>query len=222
MKALLPIFFGLTTLCTFLMMLKATNFNRSFTLFLTIWSLIIGFSAALDFFENTESLPPRFLFIIIPVTLWAIFYYRKLKNTELNTPWLLAVHVMRIPVEITLYYLFIENLIPKAMTFEGWNFDIISGITALLLLILMAKGGIEKLRKLIYFWNFFGLILLAFIVFTAILSAPTPLQQFNFDQPNVAVLQFPYIFLPGLIVPLVLLSHLLLIKNLNPKSPANP
>jgi len=218
MDTFLPIFFGLITLVTLLIMIKATNANKSFIFFLIIWVIIIGINSFLGFFENTESLPPRFVFIIAPVILWVIYFYKKLRNTEVRIPWLLSLHVLRIPVEITLYYLFIQQLIPQAMTFEGWNFDIFSGITALILLVMVAIAGVSRWQKLIYYWNYFGLLLLAMIVITAILSAPTPLQQINFNQPNVAVLQFPYTFLPALVVPLVALSHLLLLNKLKPKA----
>lgn len=217
METFLPAFFGLSTLSSFWIILKATN-NKSLILFLLVWGLVIGITSYFGFFENTESLPPRIVFILIPVIIWVIYFFKKLKTTEVNINWLLTVHLVRIPVEITLFYLFIQGLIPKAMTFEGWNLDILSGISALLLLIIVGIGGISKWQKLIYFWNFLGLTMLAIIVITAILSAPTPFQQLNFDQPNIAVLQFPYTFLPAVVVPLVVLSHLLLLDKLKPKS----
>ncbi|HVF96549.1 MAG TPA: hypothetical protein VM871_04480, partial [Flavisolibacter sp.] len=37
---------------------------------------------------------------------------------------------------------------------------------------------------------------------------------FAFDQPNIAVLYFPFIWLPSFIVPVVLLSHLVCIRQL--------
>jgi hypothetical protein len=40
------------------------------------------------------------------------------------------------------------------------------------------------------------------------------LQQFGFDQPTVAVLYFPFIWLPGIVVPLVYFSHLVAIRRL--------
>jgi hypothetical protein len=52
------------------------------------------------------------------------------------------------------------------------------------------------------------------IVTIAILSAPLPFQQMGFDQPNVGVFLFPFIWLPALIVPLVLFSHLVCIYQL--------
>ena len=39
-------------------------------------------------------------------------------------------------------------------------------------------------------------------------------QQLAFEQPNIAVLRFPYVLLPGIVVPLVGLSHLLHLKQL--------
>lgn len=56
------------------------------------------------------------------------------------------------------------------------------------------------------------LIMLTIIVSIAILSAPFPFQQLAFEQPNVAVLRFPYILLPSVIVPLVYLSHFITLK----------
>ena len=37
---------------------------------------------------------------------------------------------MRVGVEVVLFWLFIKRVVPESMTFEGRNFDIISGITA--------------------------------------------------------------------------------------------
>lgn len=39
-------------------------------------------------------------------------------------------HIVRIPVEIALFWLFLNKGIPELMTFEGQNFDILAGMTA--------------------------------------------------------------------------------------------
>jgi hypothetical protein len=52
------------------------------------------------------------------------------------------------------------------------------------------------------------------IVLTAILPAPLPIQQLAFDQPKIAVMYFPFVYLPGFIVPIVLFSHLVSLKKL--------
>ena len=51
-------------------------------------------------------------------------------------------------------------------------------------------------------------------VANAVLSAPFAFQKFGFDQPNIAILYFPFIWLPCCIVPIVLFSHLVTIRQI--------
>ena len=93
------------------------------------------------------------------------------------------------------------------MTFEGWNFDILSGITAPIVYFLaFRKGGVN--RTLLITWNVIALGLLANIVTLAVLSFQGPMQRLAFDHPNVGVTYLPFIWLPAIIVPVVLFSHL--------------
>lgn len=50
--------------------------------------------------------------------------------------------------------------------------------------------------------------LLINIVIRALLSFPSPMQQLAFDQPNRAIIYFPFIWLPTVVVPIILFSHL--------------
>jgi hypothetical protein len=99
------------------------------------------------------------------------------------------------------------------MTFEGRNLDIISGITAP---VIYYFGFVKKKigRTVLILWNLICLGLLVNIVTIAILSAPFTFQRFGFDQPNFAILLFPFVWLPGIIVPLVLFSHLAMLRQL--------
>ena len=99
------------------------------------------------------------------------------------------------------------------MTFEGRNFDILAGLTAPLVYYFgFIKPRLS--RKTMLAWNFICLLLLINIIVNAVLSAPFPFQQFAFDQPNIAVLYFPFIWLPCCVVPLVLFAHLAAIRQL--------
>jgi hypothetical protein len=122
-------------------------------------------------------------------------------------------HTVRIPVELVLFWLSEHGVIPRLLTFEGRNFDIFSGLTAPLIYYF---GFIRpKLGKgVLITWNIICLVLLVNVVTHAILSLPTPFQKFAFDRPNVAVLYFPYIWLPACVVPLVLFSHLAILRKL--------
>jgi hypothetical protein len=132
------------------------------------------------------------------------------KSLDFKT--LTLVHVVRIPVELVLYWLFLHKAVPELMTFSGRNFDILAGITAPFVYYFgFLKNMIH--RKGILLWNIICLLLLLNIVVNAILSAPTPFQQFAFGQPNIAILHFPYIWLPTVVVPIVLFSHLVAIRK---------
>ena len=110
------------------------------------------------------------------------------------------------PVEVTLLNLYFDGMVPTLMTFEGMNFDVLAGITAPIVGILLLKGKISRVTLLS--WNLVGIILVSTILVIGILSAELPFQQFAFDQPNRAVNYFPFILLPATIVSIVFYTHL--------------
>jgi hypothetical protein len=122
-------------------------------------------------------------------------------------------NLVRIPVEIGLFCLFLHKAVPELMTFEGRNFDIFSGLTAPII----AYFGVTKAklnRQILLAWNLICLGLLINIVVNAFFSAPFPFQKFAFEQPNIAVLNFPFSWLPTFIVPIVLFAQLISIRQL--------
>ena len=123
------------------------------------------------------------------------------------------ISVVRIPVEIVLYFLFVERFIPEIMTFEGQNFDIVAGISALFVAYFGFNKNIPN-KKLLLIWNFISFSLLMNIVITAILSAPSPFQKFGLEQPNIGILHLPVSLLPTFIVPVVMFSHLVAFRKL--------
>jgi hypothetical protein len=116
-------------------------------------------------------------------------------------------------VELILFWLFLHKTVPQIMTFEGRNLDIISGCTAPFIFYFAFKKKILG-RKILLLWNLICLGFLINIVAMAVLSAPFSFQQFGFDQPDIAVLYFPFVWLPCCIVPLILISHLAAIRQL--------
>ncbi len=213
----ISLIFGLTTIFTVALFYKAANYSRATLLILLSWLALQAFVGLSGFYTVTDTFPPRFLLLVLPPLLLIIGLFATSKGREfidrLDAKSLTMVHVVRIPVEIVLFWLFVNKTIPELMTFEGRNYDILSGLTAPFIFYF---GFITKQlnRKIILIWNFICLGLLINIVANAVLSAPFPFQLFAFDQPNIAVLYFPFIWLPCCVVPLVLLSHLATIRKL--------
>jgi hypothetical protein len=210
--------FLLTVILTFLLFINAVKNKATAAIVLVIWLAVTGILSFKGVFLETSSIPPRLMIIIAPALLFIILLLttkngkRFTDNIDLKK--LTLVHIVRVPVEISLFMLSTHKLIPELMTFAGRNFDILSGITAPIMYFVCFKNSQLKNRRLLLIWNFICLGLLLNIVINALLAAPFPFQQFAFDQPNIAILYFPFTWLPGFIVMIVLYSHLAAIRQL--------
>lgn len=217
LPAYIPLVFILTTALTILLFYLASGKSYNFLLLVLF---LVGFQTSLSvkgFLLDTTSLPPRILLIPGPaiLILLTLFFTRFGKRflDQFDPSLLTLLHTIRIPVEMVLYWLFLNKAIPQVMTFEGLNFDILAGLSAPIIYYLGYKKKILS-RGILVGWNLMCLILLANIVGHAVLATPSPIQQIEFDQPNVAILHFPFVMLPGIVVPLVLVSHFITLRKL--------
>lgn len=190
------------------------------------WLSILTALAFSGFFQNFEILPPRFAFAILPpvILTFLLLFSKSFYNILLQIPpsWLVYVQSFRIPMEIFLWLGFIAGFVPPQMTFEWLNFDIIVGITALMGgYTFFGRGRYRRFEAII--WNIFGIVLLFNIVLIAFLSAPFPFRVFMNEPANTMVAFFPFIWIPGFIVPFALAMHLFSLKLLilNKRSPSN-
>ena len=188
---------------------------------LAFWIIFTAILAINGFYLNNAAFPPRVVaFGVAPALLVIIAYFiffRKnfIENLPLKTLTLLS--VIRIPVEIVLMWLFHNQLIPQEMTFEGRNFDILSGITAPVVYFLAFRGG-KVNRQLLIGWNIFALGLLLNVVIRAILAFPSINPQLAVELQNRGVAYFPFIWLPAIVVPIVFFTHLASLWKLAKKS----
>lgn len=214
------IVFFLTTLSLFLFVLFAIGFSRHAHririqwvtgIVLTAWLSITGYLAWSGFFLEREAVPPRLMLTVAPTlaTVIMLVAYARSRRFLFRIPFftLTYLHIIRIPVEIVLWWLYRQGMVPEIMTFENGNWDILSGITAPFVAHFLDASN-PRHRLAYFIWNLVAFGLLLNIVVRAVLSAPFVTQLLSFDQPNVGVLYFPFIWLPVFIVPMVLLSHL--------------
>jgi hypothetical protein len=222
MIARLPIFICLLMIVSALgaigFFYLAAHRSKVFLGILCLWIIAQSLVTLTGFYIVTAGFPPRFILLVFPALLFIIILFATKRGRSwmdgLKLEYLQLLHVVRIPVEIMLFYLFVYGLVPGLMTFEGRNFDILSGISALPVWYFAFRK--KKLgRKFLLAWNIICILLLLNIVVNAVLSVPFKFQQFAFDQPNIAVLYFPFMLLPCCVVPLVLLSHLVSLRRLS-------
>jgi len=217
------LFIGSTAL-TFLLLFNAlykANFSGKLLLTIAlgcfIWLTAISILSLNGFYIIEPTGFPKIVLSFMPTILFLVLLFvlpkarKKLDDIPLKA--LTWIHIVRIPVEFGLYYLFVYKAVPELMTFAGRNFDIVAGITAPIVVFLTFYRNLLS-KKVLLVWNIIMLGFLLFIVVNALLAAPHIFQQFAFDQPNVAIAYFPVVWLQGFIVPVVLFSHFVAIRQL--------
>ena len=213
----ISIVFAITTLVTVIFFYVAARKSKLVLLICLLWMAIQAVLALTGFYQVTDTVPPRFALLIRPPTLFTILLFVTKRGRSfldgLNTTTLTYLSIIRIPVEMVLFWLFLHNWMPEITTFEGQNFDIIAGITAPL----VGYFGYQKKRLkkgVLITWNVICFLLLTNIVVTAVLAAPSAFQVLEWDKDSIGIMYFPFVWLPCIVVPIVFLSHLVNIRQL--------
>jgi hypothetical protein len=217
----LPLFISITFLAavayTYLITMQASNNHKAVRWGSLLWLIAIAVPTLYGFFLDTSTTPPRMPILLAPTLIAMLVAFNTQKGKafidSLDTKLLTWLSLVRIPVEICLFWLFLEGHLPEVMTFEGRNWDILAGATAPIVAYLYFNRK-TLIKKLFLAWNVIGVLLLVNIIVHAILSVPSPIQQFGLEQPNMAILHFPFVWLASYVAPVVLFSHFVIIRRL--------
>ena len=179
-----------------------------FAVYLTAY-FVLGVSGLI-----ADAAPPKPLLVLGPAlagSLWFALRSRAGEALVAHAPMaaLVGLHAFRVPLELMMHAWAQEGALPRQMTFAGLNWDILTGVGALVLLPFAARSRIGVLL-----WNIVGLALLINIVTIAITSIPGPLALFTSDPPNLLVMRAPYIWLPTFLVQVALAGHIVVFRAL--------
>lgn len=163
-------------------------------IFLSIWS-ISGMAGRFDLFPL--NMAPVLVVPFVSIIIFTFLPATRRALAQIEPRSIARLQVFRVFVELLLWALFVQNLLPVQMTFEGRNFDVISGLTAPVAALLFVRS-----KWAMAIWNLLCLGLLINIVTVAIMSMPGPLRVFQNEPANTIVAEFPFILLPGMLVPL--------------------
>ena len=174
--------------------------------------LYVGGSHALarsSLMDNWDLFPPPAMRVFLPSVALSIYLglgpVGRFLGRRAAPALLIGAQVFRVPLELALHGFYEGGAIPVHMSFEGRNLDILSGLVAIPVALLLARGRVGRRTVLAY--NAFGLLLLGNIVVVALLCMPTPLRVFD-GVPNTLVVQPFYIWLPVVLVQTALVLHL--------------
>jgi len=184
---------------------------------IVFWLGILAVLAFQGVFADFSGLLPNILLSFsIPLILIILLLFSK-KASEilkiLPLKWLVLIQAFRIVMELFLWVGFKKGLVPFQMTFVGFNYDIIIGLTApIAAFVFFRPGRIQKSAAVV--WNIFGILILMSIMFIAVTSIPGDLRLFMNEPSNEFVAYFPFVWIPGFIVPFALAMHLFSLKQL--------
>ena len=200
----------------------STTFLRNTLIVVFGWAAVLTILSLWGYFADFSALPPRIgMAVLVPLPIVLIVAF-----SRTGTDWLRGIQPQRliywqsfrILVEIVLWVTYLRGLIPVQMSFEGRNFDVLSGLLA------MPVGYYCFVRKswprwIVVAYNIMGLALLLNVLVIAVLSMPTPLRYFHNEPASTLMGHFPFIFIPGLLVPLAYSLHILSLRQYSLRVP---
>jgi len=158
--------------------------------------------------------PPPLLLLLVVGLVGLVSWHGRGRWRDIPLRLLVGMQSFRIVVELLIHLAVVEGVAPEQLTWTGLNFDLLTGLSALLLF-----PFAERLpRWALMIWNLLALGLLINVVTVAILSLPLPIQQF--EPVNAWVAFFPFQWLPMVMVMLAALGHVALFRRLR-RPPGN-
>jgi hypothetical protein len=179
------------------------------------WMAINWAIAARGTFREWNRLPPSLAILVVLILVISARLASGGAGRRLaaHVPlWILvAVQGFRLPLELAMHRMFERGIMPEQMSYSGRNFDIVTGISALIVAALVAtgRGG----RILVALWNVLGLVLLFNIIVVAVISTPI-VAAFGQDRLNIWITYPPFIWLPSVMVLAALTGHLIVFRAL--------
>lgn len=180
------------------------------------WLLITGFLASGDFLGDFSLTPPPFVLVIV-IALTALFGFalpRLGARFALQTPLqrLVLFQSFRIPIAIALELLVLRGVLPYQLSIRGWNWDLLAGLSALLIAWLAARQQLPD--WLLLLWNSLSSILALVLFVIAFLALPLPFQSFQSEPSSILLTNLPFVWLLSALLPAALFGHLLIFRYL--------
>ncbi|MEX0313944.1 MAG: hypothetical protein AB3N18_07185 [Allomuricauda sp.] len=162
------------------------------------------------------SFPPRIpLFMVLPVFLFIMTFIIRNRNhkifASIPIAFPIAAQSFRAVIEVLFYFTFINGILPVQVTFEGANYDVLIGISAVPMAMYASRPNASK--KVLLAWNIIGILVVLFAAFTFISSFYFPSIWGNTGIP-LEFNQFPYLLLPTFLMPFAVFLHVLSIAQL--------
>ena len=190
---------------------------------LIAWLVVLGILAGAGLFLRHGRVQPYFLVAGLLPTIVGIAFVTSRAGAPVlartGPATLVGLQSFRIVVELVLWALAVQGRLSPLLTFEGRNFDVLVGLTAVpLAWLCFARRTWPPAAAAV--WNVAGIAILVSTVLHFVLSAPTPFQRIHTEPPTTIVATLPYIWLPGFLVPLAWTLHVASLRTLGGRLPS--
>ena len=187
------------------------------TIGMAAWIAGVGFAGAEGALRRYDVRPPPLMVVLAAGFVITIAVARSRIGERLARVLPLAAIIgfqaFRLPLELVMHRAAAEGTMPVQMSFGGWNFDVLTGASAIVVASLVARGAAP--RWLVPAWAVMSSVLLAAIVGIAIASTPM-VSAFGSspDRLNTWIGWFPFVWLPCVLVPAALFGQIVLVRRL--------
>lgn len=191
---------------------------------LTLWFCLIVAAGATGAFARPigPGIPAVGLAALIPIAVLSLLVLGTARGRELvrRVPMtaLVGLHIVRV-LGITFVLLYWAKRLPAPFApVAGWG-DILVGLLAIPLVLLISQDGVELPKGRILLWNVLGVADLVTAVTLGALSAAVP-QMFPGQPSSTIMANVPWILIPCFLVPSFLFVHLCTFYRLRTLAPA--
>ncbi len=190
------------------------RYFRGYLLFFALWLTYIMALQQSTVLEDFN-LPPRIpLLVVVPaiVCILILTGQKKFREVVESTPLYVPVYLQsfRIIVEVLIYGAYLNGIFPKRATFEGMNFDVLVGLSALIIGYLVQRKKLN--HKGLFIWNIVSLMVLSVTVYSFIST------YYYTDYSNTVghmdFVQVPYLFLASVLLPIALFLHVFSLRQI--------
>ncbi len=195
--------------------------NKSIILkFLVIligWNIYLYAMSQTEFIKDFSFPPKFFLFLILPVFIFTGLFTYQNRNKKwlqaISPQTLFYVQGYRLFIELLFVFTVAARLIPPHVTIEGYNFDMIfATITPIIGYLTFNKNILST--KFALRWNFLGLMVIASIIILFQTSIYLPELYTSDIVITTKFVSYPYVLVPGFLMPLAVFIHVLSITQL--------
>lgn len=183
-------------------------------IFFVAWYALLSFVASKGYFETQSTSFPLIGYVFIgSIFISYILSLTKIGEalSQLDWNFVVGFHAFRVLMELALYMAYMEDKIPIQMTFLGLNFNILAGLSAIIIAPSLAYRSRLRLIKM---WNTVSLLLLLSFVTITTLTAKSDIQYFNQNNNINDLLTVPYIYIPGILVFFGFFGHWVVFKKI--------